>query len=122
MVLVDTTVWIAHLRAPDPDLSWLLEEDLVLVHPWVRGELSLGCIRDRDNFLELLDCLPQVDVAGITAMQTCIAQSHLWGSGVGWVDVQLLAACATHPCRLFTKDQRLATAAATLGLAWRRQG
>jgi len=96
----------------------LLEDDQVFAHPWVRGELALGSLRDRTAFLELLESLPQVEPATDAAVLALVEQRRLLGRGVGWVDAQLLAACVNHPCRLWTRDRRLAAVAQELGVQW----
>ena len=116
MILVDTSVWIDHLRDGDPELARLLEDVLVLGHPWVLGELSLGHLRNRREVLGLLSRLPQAVVATDAEVLTVIEGAPLHGLGIGWVDAQLLAAVRLTPdARLWTRDKRLAAAAAELG-------
>jgi len=90
----------------------------VFTHAWVRGELSLGTLRDRRGFLELLEHLPQVETVLEDEVMALIDRQRLHGRGVGWVDAQLLAACVARPCRLWTGDKRLAAVAQELGVSW----
>ena len=122
MVLVDTSVWIDHLRKAEPGLVSLLEGDQVFGHPWVVGELALGTIRDRSGFLEMLGLLPAVEVAADRNVRALIEEHRLFNRGIGWVDAQLLAACIAYPCRLWTKHRRLAEIAVTLAVGWQFEG
>jgi predicted nucleic acid-binding protein len=115
VILADSSIWIGHLRAGSPDLQRLLEEDMILMHPWIHGELALGSIRDRGRFLSYLALLPRLPPASDAAILTLIEDSRLAARGIGWVDAGLLAACVAYPCRLWTLDGRLARLAGELG-------
>ena len=116
MILVDTSIWIDHLRAGDATLSALLEQGDVVVHPWVTGELALGTLADRDEILDLLGNQPQAVVADDDEILHLIGSQALHGSGIGYVDAQLLAATLLTPgTRLWTRDQRLAQVSTRLG-------
>ncbi|GEL21009.1 type II toxin-antitoxin system VapC family toxin [Pseudonocardia asaccharolytica] len=118
MILVDTSVWIDHLRIGHPTLASLLENGRVLSHPWVAGELALGHLSRRHEILGLLGNLPQAQVATPVEVATLIERRRLFGLGIGYVDAQLLAAVLlTAETRLWTHDKRLAAAASDLGLA-----
>lgn len=119
MILVDTSIWIDHLRAGDPGLVALLERGEVLGHPWVLGEIALGQLRDRVEVLRLLQQLPQADVASPDELLTLIEREGLAGSGVGYVDAQLLAATLlAGDAALWTRDRRLRAAAERLDVAY----
>lgn len=118
MILVDTSVWITHLRDGVGRLALLLEDGQVLGHPWVAGELALGTLAQRHVVLELLANLPQATTASDPEVMTLIETRQLFGRGIGFVDAHLLAATMlTDGSRLWTADQRLAAAAADLGVA-----
>jgi len=118
MILVDTSVWIDHLRQGDAALASLLERGEVVGHPWVTGELSLGRLRGRAEILRLLGQLPQATVATAAELPSLIERHELFGAGIGYVDAQLLAATQlTRDTRLWTKDRRLGGAAERLGTA-----
>ncbi len=118
MILVDTSVWVDHLRSGDPRLSALLEEARVLVHPWVTGELALGQLSRRREILGLLNHLPQARVATEAEVMTLVETRRLYGTGIGYVDAHLLAATLlTADASLWTRDRRLAAAAADLRIA-----
>ena len=53
MILVDTSVWIDHLRAGEDRLVTLLDSTQVLCHPFVVGELACGNLRNRGEALTL---------------------------------------------------------------------
>lgn len=119
MILVDTSVWVDHLRAGNATLTNLLQRDAILAHPWVVGELALGNLRQRDEVIALLMGLPQATVATTTEILALIEQEQLYGTGIGYVDAQLLAATRlTGDTALWTADRRLVAAAARLGCAF----
>lgn len=117
MVLVDTSVWIDHLRHNEPQLVCLLENNQVLGHPFVRGELALGNLPQRQTILGLLDNLPQASVAFTNEINPFIESQSLYGMGIGLVDVHLLASTKLTPnAKLWTRDKRLLAAATRLNL------
>ena len=119
MILVDTSVWIDHLRSGDEDLVGLLNSTQVLSHPFVVGELACGNLRNRVEVLTLLRELPQVTVATDAEVLYFIEQHELTGRGIGYIDAHLLAAVSlAAPARFWTRDKRLAAVAADLGLAY----
>ena len=118
MILVDTSVWIEHLRLAGAILSELLGDGEVLVHPFVLGELALGSLRQRDVFLSDLRDLPQAIVASDGEVLSLIDRRTLFGRGIGYVDAHLLAAARlTAGSKLWTHDRRLQAVAAQLDLA-----
>ena len=117
MILVDTSVWIDHLRTGEPHLVALLERSQVLMHPFVLGELACGNLRRRADVLRHLGALPRSPVATDDEALRFIEAHRLMGKGIGWIDVHLLAAVALSPgTRLWTRDRRLDTVARTLGI------
>lgn len=117
MILVDTSIWVDHLRAGHPTLVSLLDRGLVLGHPWVTGELALGHLSQRHEILGLLSSLPQAEVATPAEILIFVERHRLQGLGIGYVDAQLLAATRLTPdTRLWTDDKRLAAAGSRLGL------
>ncbi|MHB1518633.1 MAG: type II toxin-antitoxin system VapC family toxin [Acidimicrobiales bacterium] len=118
MILVDTSIWIDHLRVGDDDLAVLLEHRSVLGHPWVAGELALGRLSAREELLSLLANLPQAEVAGYAEVMILIERRQLYGRGIGYVDTQLLAATLlSDGATLWTRDKRLSIVAEDLGIA-----
>ncbi len=118
MILVDTSVWIDHLRTGHPELVALLQDGHVLAHPWVTGELALGHLAHRSEILALLNHLPQAKAATDHEVLTLIDNHQLFGVGIGYVDAHLLAATMlTAGARLWTYDKRLAAVADQLRLA-----
>lgn len=119
MILVDTSVWIDHLRTGEPDLAALLQDGHVLAHPWVTGELALGHLARRSEILGLLGNLPQATAATDVEVLSLIARHQLFGLGIGYVDAHLLAATMlTAGARLWTRDKRLAAVATRHRLAF----
>lgn len=107
MVLVDTSVWIDFLIDAEPLLSDLLVEDGVLVHPFVIGELCLGNIPKRKNFLSLIENLPQSSLATNDEVTHLIESNRLHGKGIGYTDAHILASSIIDDIPLWTKDKRL---------------
>ena len=118
MILVDTSVWIDHLRRGDARLLATLEAGEVLAHPLVIGELACGHLRNRREILDLLSNLPTAASATDAEVLGLIERRKLMGRGIGYLDAHLLAATAlTRPARLWTIDHNLAHVASDLGLA-----
>ncbi|HEY1682836.1 MAG TPA: PIN domain-containing protein [Candidatus Tumulicola sp.] len=116
MILVDTSVWIEHFRSGSPKLSRALDDSLVLMHPFVVGELACGGFRDRARVLSDLAALPAVDAAEQNEVLHLIGDRRLWGKGIGWIDAHLLASALLSGCGLWTLDRRLNRIAGALGL------
>jgi predicted nucleic acid-binding protein len=114
MILVDTSVWVSHLRHSSERLHALLRDDQVLCHPLVVGELACGTLRNRQEILALLKALPQSPVAEQDELLRFVEVRHLYGQGLAWVDVNLLASALLAKCRLWTLDKPLRSAAAAL--------
>ncbi len=118
MILVDTSVWVDHLRQGDGKLAGLLESGSVLMHPFILGELACGSLSDRELTLDLLRQLPMAPVAEPDEALGFIEMRGLHGRGIGYVDVHLLASVALSAgTRLWTRDKRLREAAEALGCA-----
>jgi predicted nucleic acid-binding protein len=117
VILVDTSIWIDHLRRGDAALVRLLNDNAVLAHPSVTGELALGDLHHRDEVSSSLHCPPKAVVAGDDEMVRLVDQEGLHGAGIGYVGPQLLAAPRpTLDAGLWTGDRRLATVTAQLEL------
>jgi len=115
MILVDTSIWIDHLRSADAALTSALEEKRVLSHPFVTGEIALGSLRSRELVLSLLRQLPSAQVATNDETLAFVDAHRLAGTGIGLVDAHLLASVAlTQGARLWTRDRRLGDVAAHL--------
>ena len=122
MILVDTSVWVEHLKHTSAELIALLEDDQVLTHSFVIGELALSGLINREEILDLLEVLPRATEA---SHQEALEVVHRWsldGRGIGWVDTHLLAAALLSDARLLTLDTRLATASAVAGVSFGPDG
>ncbi len=118
MILVDTSVWVDHLRSHDPELAQCLGQRQVAVHPWVIGELACGQLRNRQEVLGLLGALPAVAVAGDQEVLLAIEQNRLMGRGIGYVDAHLISSALLSRATLWTRDKRLGALARDLDLAY----
>ena len=108
MVLVDTSVWVNHLRVGDAALLALLQQAQVCTHPFVLGELALGNLQQTDAAFEALQGLPRLTAALDDEVLGLIARRSLAGRGIGYVDAHLITSVLLTPgCRLWTQDQRL---------------
>ncbi len=122
MILVDTSVWIDHLRAGDEKLARLLDDNQVLMHSCVVGELACGNLNNRTEVLTLLRGLPQAALATDPEVLYFIEQHRLMGRGIGYIDAHLLASVSlASPSLLWTRDRRLASVAADLGRSYEGQ-
>ena len=119
MILVDTSVWVDHLRQGEAGLVAALQAVQVSMHPWVVGELACGNLRGRAQVLGLLQSLPSVPVASDREVLFFIDQHALMERGIGYVDVNLLASARLAGARLWTRDKRLHAIATALDLAHR---
>lgn len=117
MILVDTSVWIDHLRKSEAKLKELLENDEVVTHPFVRLELALGSIASREKVLADLALLPQVPVAQVDELFSLVEIQKLYRRGIGVTDLHLVAsALIDKSISIWTRDQRLGDIADELGL------
>jgi predicted nucleic acid-binding protein len=115
VILVDTSIWVEHLRVGHGDLERALERGHALAHPWVTGELALGGASS--GVLRLLTQIPHAAVATDDEVLALITREQLAGAGIGWVDAGLLASARLTPdARLLTDDRKLAGVAARLGV------
>lgn len=118
MILVDSSIWIDHLRRGDARLAGLLESGLVLIHPFVIGELAMGQLRQRGMVMAALNGLPRTVMATDEEVLAMTERDGLHGRGIGWVDAHLLAATRLTPeATLWTRDRRLAGVATELQIA-----
>lgn len=117
MVLADTSVWIEHFRHGNPLLAARLEDGLVLMHPFVSGELACGNLKNRAVILSDLHALPPAKPASNAEVLRLIEDRRLWGRGLGWIDAHLIASALLSNCRFWTMDSRLARAGMELGLS-----
>ena len=122
MILIDTSVWIEHLRKGNRALAHLLNNNQVLIHPFVIGEIACGTLADRDEVLARLKDLPVLPKADESETLYCIERHQLMGLGLGYIDVHLLAATLlAPPTRLWTRDNRLKAAAKKMNVAYQVQ-
>ncbi|RZL86732.1 MAG: type II toxin-antitoxin system VapC family toxin [Variovorax sp.] len=118
MVLVDTSVWIDHLARGDSQLQSLLEEGEVLMHPSIVAEIALGSLTHRDVTVGALQALPEIASATHFEVMAFLNNERLFGLGIGYVDLHLLAATRLAAgARLWTRDRRLLEASLKLNLA-----
>lgn len=119
MILVDSSIWVGHLRTGNASVVDLLEAGEVLGHPLVIGELACGNIRNRAEVLRMMAMLPEAPSVTDPEALMFIEKNELMGRGIGYIDVHLLAsAVLADDTRLWTADARLASAAARLGVAY----
>jgi predicted nucleic acid-binding protein len=118
MILVDSSIWIDHLRSASDLLNAKLENREAMGHPMVLGEVLLGAIKDRKGFkTEYLD-LPPADLASHDEVMHLVEVHKLHGIGIGYVDAHLLGSAYLSDAKILTRDKRLAGAAQYLGLLY----
>lgn len=110
MILVDTSVWIEHLRHRNEELARLLVRGEVVCHPFVVGEIACGRLKRRAEVLELLRRLPQAEMGGHEEVLTFVERHDLGGVGIGWIDAHLLASAILAHADLWTYDRALVRA------------
>ena len=116
MILVDTSVWIDHFRYGDAELRKIIEDDRLLCHPFVIGELALGSLRERDAVIAFLAAQREALVATHAEVMTVIDHHSIFSMGIGYTDAHLLASTLLdRRSSLWTRDKRLAAAAQKVG-------
>ena len=119
-ILVDTSVWIDHLRDKDEQLIGLLKQNQVLMHSMVRGELACGYLHNRVQILDLLNNLPKIPEASHDEALYCLEMHELMGKGIGFIDLHLLASTLlAKNALLWTRDRRLLKLAQFLSVDWK---
>jgi len=121
MVLVDTSIWINHLRSGDRHLKKLLLNGEVFCHPYIIGELACGNIKNRQEIIPLLKELPQAPVVEFDEFLYFIEQNKFYGKGIGFVDIHLLASAKLGQLLLWTGDKRLQSASVDLNLKYKKK-
>ena len=119
MILVDTSVWVSHLRSDDRHLRELLLGWEVVCHPFVIGELACGTLKNRREVISLLQTIPMTKVAEHDEILQFIEIHDLMGTGIGLIDVHLLAAAFLSKTPLWTLDKNLRNASTELSINYR---
>ena len=119
MVLVDTSIWISHFRKDNSHLKKLLLDESVACHPFIVGELACGNIKNRKEIISLLQALPQTLIAENDEILAFIEHKKLMGSGIGLIDVHLLASALLTNLPLWTADRRLRTTASKYSISYK---
>ena len=119
MVLVDTSIWVTHLRQGSRQLEKLLMDAEVMCHPFIIGELACGNLKSRNEIISLLQSLPLAPTIEFDEFILFIDRNHLMGMGIGFVDVHLLASAQLAAVPLWTANKRLKSAANQLELTFK---
>jgi predicted nucleic acid-binding protein len=119
MVIVDTSIWVTHLRQGSRQLEKLLYDAEVMCHPFIVGELACGNLKNRTEIISLVQSLPMAPTIEFDEFLFFIDRNHLMGRGVGFVDVHLLASAQLTGMTLWTADKRLKSAADQLELTFK---
>lgn len=118
MVLADTSIWLEYLSSGNRGMGSLLERKAVAMHPFVIGELACGNLRDRPGFLARLRLIPAAPLASQDEAMHFLESHKLWGHGINWVDLHLLASSRLAGAHLWTRDKALHKAAEKLRVAF----
>ena len=116
MILVDTSVWIDHLRNGNNVVRKLLSENEVIVHPFIIGELACGLLKNRSEILDLLAELPEAVIADHREVLKLVESKKLFRAGIGWIDAHLIASALLTKATMITLDRSLAKVARSLGI------
>lgn len=116
MVLVDTSIWVAHLRTGNIGLETLLNDSHVVCHPFIIGELACGNLKNRHEILSLLQALPMATQTDHEEVIKFIDNHQLMGKGLGYIDIHLLASAIMTHVLLWTLDVRLKDVSSLLGV------
>jgi len=119
MVIVDTSIWVSHLREGSRRLEKLLQDAEVACHPFIIGELACGKLKNRNEILSLLQSLPKTPTVDLDEFLHFIERNRLMGLGMGFVDVDLLASAQLSRIPLWASDKRLRSAAIELRVAYK---
>ena len=118
MILVDSSVWIDHLRLSNSRLCVLLENHEVLMHTMILGELACGSLQHRNQRLRQWQDLPRLPSVPDDEAIRFIDHHSIMSRGLGFIHVHLLASVAATPAtRLWTRDRTLGEIAADLDLS-----
>ncbi|MDD5644625.1 MAG: type II toxin-antitoxin system VapC family toxin [bacterium] len=117
MILVDTSVWVSHLRKSNSKLEHYLNKGEVLTHLFVIGELACGSIKNRNEILSLLSDLPKAEPLTDEEIMLFIEKNNLMGKGIGFIDINLLASAILSEAGLWTIDAKLKQEACILGVS-----
>ncbi len=118
MILVDTSVWIDHFHRRDEELKELLFSNHVCIHPFIIGELSCGSIGNRKEVLSLLRSLKIIDLVLEEEVFILIEERKLFGKGLGFIDIHLLASALINHVQIWTRDKSLKQIVRELGVSY----
>ena len=118
LILVDTSVWIKHLREGNQNLSQLLEQGLVASHPFIIGEIACGDIKNRYEIISLINDLPSTDVLDHSDIMEFIENRKIMNKGIGYIDVHLLGSALVSETPLWTLDKALRKIAIQLAVGY----
>ena len=121
MILVDTSVWISHLRDENSCLKELLNNGDVLCHPFIIGELACGSIKNRNEILSLLQSLPMARIVEHDEVLKFIENRKLISKGLGYVDIHLLASAILSDSPMWSLDKKLSKMALELNIDFKSE-
>jgi predicted nucleic acid-binding protein len=116
VIVVDTSIWVDHLRSADLRVAELVIERVLLQHPFVTGEIAAGSLHNRARTIRALRGLPQIEPVSEDELHVFMEDTSLHGTGLGFVDIHLLAATAMAGATVWTRDRRMLEQADRLGL------
>ena len=117
-ILIDTSVWIKHLRESDKNLVRLLEQGLVASHPFIIGEIACGGIKNRYEIISLLNDLPSTDILDHYDIMEFIEYRKIMDKGICYIDVHLLGSALVSETPLWTFDKALKKVANQLSIEY----
>ena len=118
MILVDTSVWVGHFHRPDSTVLALLQNKLLVIHPFIVGEIAAGNLKDREKTLAWFRLMPHAPIVREYDVHQLLAIHGLSGSGLGWIDLHILASAMVAGLSVLTSDRAMADAARKLGVGY----
>jgi len=118
MILVDTSVWVAHLHDGNIDLEKLLNNCNVATHEYIIGEIACGTLKNRAKIISYLNALPMATPAKHDEVMYFIENHCLMEKGLGYIDMHLLAAAFLSNIPLWTFDKKMSEIASSLEVAY----
>jgi predicted nucleic acid-binding protein len=107
-ILIDTSVWINHLKEPVAELNDLLNNhSLIVMHPFVLQELLLSNSKKSEVLYRELSLFPFINIAGSSEIENFLLEYPVRGKGLGLIDIHLLYSAWKDKVRLLTHDKKL---------------
>ena len=85
-------------------------------HPFVIGEFAVGNLKDRAKTLKYFRRLEQPSIPADDEVHYLLESRQMYGRGIGWIGLHILAAAKLSGWSLYTADTAMAAAARQIGI------